>query len=606
MLMQTAFSANIHEATILMTVRVHELARLAKSSTQQVLADLQRDGHSLKSASSSVPDDIAQKYLIARGFAERLTDSGVAMTRVETPATTHSWQSNPVRPPGHPDVLRNIDRVTQAFPAAARHLSMLQALGSQFVYADLRKQGESQAWAVVLVRFSGAVEAAFGLTREVAFFYFPFFDLQIRSFMAAKAWIEETKREITPDLVFLSAPDDRLLTKLQDWSNLRMTAVPLPHDMGDEPIAIITQLRDRVYARDLFYETAPVSGDRFFGRVTLLQELRDDIAHQRVSGLFGLRKSGKTSILHELRDSLRSESLLPVFVDLESLPSAPEDPTEEFVYEICMRLSEDLNSRAIRSNALTRAIASPTIRNFKAGLDHSLAKAEAKGVGVALMLDEIEFLTPADKLDIAEGPWGGIAQGLSVLRANAQSRSNFTFILAGLTNHILENGRLYGRPNPLFSWAKSRYVGPFARSEADDLARTVGSRMGVEIEDGALRALYDASGGHAYLYRNLASEVIKSLPIDTYRRVMRSADVLRALSGWRRSIAGNLEEIVNHLKSYYPEESILLEVLRDSPEQFSEYSAGEDLAVHHLTSLGLVHESRGRFTPAQILELQWA
>ncbi len=197
-----------------------------------------------------------------------------------------------------------------------------------------------------------------------------------------------------------------------------------------------------------------------------------------------------------------------------------------------------------------------------------------------------------------------MAQALASLRAVAQSTNNFTFILSGLTNHILENGRLYGRPNPLFSWAKARYVGPFSRQEANELATATGARMGIEIEAGALAALYDASGGHAYLYRNLASEVVATLPVDTYRRVMRTSDVLHQLTPWRRSVAGNIEEILSHLSRYYPTEGVLLETLKESPEDFIDLASGEDRAVHHLASLGLIHEEAGRFAPSVLLELQ--
>ena len=157
---------------------------------------------------------------------------------------------------------------------------------------------------------------------------------------------------------------------------------------------------------------------------------------------------------------------------------------------------------------------------------------------------------------------------------------------------------------PLFSLAKARYVGPFSRQEADELATATGARMGIEIQSGALNALYDASGGHAYLYRNLASEVVGNLPLDTYRRVLRTADVLHQLTPWRRSVAGNIEEMLSHLARYYPTEGILLEALKDSPDDFAQLVRGEDKAVHHLVSLGLIHEEAKRFTPSVLLELQ--
>ncbi len=72
--------------------------------------------------------------------------------------------------------------------------------------------------------------------------------------------------------------------------------------------------------------TTPVYGASFFGRRTLLQSMRDDVFNQRVTGVFGLRKSGKTSILMQLKEELQEDKVVTVLMDLEAFPSPPEDP----------------------------------------------------------------------------------------------------------------------------------------------------------------------------------------------------------------------------------------------------------------------------------------
>lgn len=593
-----------------MSQRVYDLARQVDRASADILRYLREIGEFVRSSSSVVPDPVAKQVL--QHFANR-TGPILQGTRLEvttqqprptTPATTLSWQANPVKEPTNQDVIKHVQRLEAVFPEFRKHRTMLQALGSQFVYADVFVTSDDKQCGLALARFSGAIESAFGLTREVLFFYAPYFDLQSRSFKLAKDRLSRLPREVTPDLIFYSCPDDRLTFKLNEWSKLQFTAIPLPLDLDDEPIALISLLRDHIYARDLFYETTPVSGSKFFGRKTLMQELRDDIANQRVSGLFGLRKSGKTSILLQLAETLGSESLLPVFVDLETLPSPPLDPGPDFMREVASRISVEMQRRGLPREELIDFLDSPSVPHFRASLDAVVGGLEADGITLVLLLDEIEFLTPSDQVDTQEANFPAVAQALASLRAVAQSASNFTFLLSGLTNHILENGRLYGRPNPLFSWAKSRYVGPFSRQEANELATATGARMGIEIQPGALAALYDASGGHAYLYRNLASEVVATLPLDTYRRVLRTADVLHQLNTWRRSVAGNIEEMLSHLTRYYPTEGILLEALKESPDDFAELVRGEDRAVHHLVSLGLIYEEAGRFTPSVLLELR--
>lgn len=597
-----------------MSYRVHEIAREAGVTSREVLRTLLDLGEFARSGSSSVSEPVARRALAVLGGTKAenvaLPTRSVASppkatsSNPATPATTYTWQANAVREPTNTEVVRKVKHLEAAFPVAAQHRAMLKALGSQFVYANLVRGSDGKELGVALARFSGAIEAAFGITREVMFFYSPFYDLQIRTFERAKETLQDLPRDVTPDLIFFASPDDRLSIKLEDWSTLGFTAIPLTSAIDSAPLEMIRLLRDHVYARDLFYETTPVYGDKFFGRKALLQELKDDIANQRVSGIFGLRKSGKTSVLQQLGKVLGSTSLMTVFIDLEVLPSPPEDPTSAFIKTITTRLRTDLRNHKVIYETLEPVLKNPTPESLHEALEEVLSALSKKGTILVLLLDEIEFLTPTDQMDVAEGPFVGVAQTLGVLRSLVQGTNNFTFFLSGLTNNILESGRLYGRPNPLFAWAKSRYVGPFSRGEADELATAIGARMGIEIEANALKALYESSGGHAYLYRNLASAVVAELPVVTYRRVIQFSHVLHQLIPWKRSIAGNLEEIFGHLERYYPNESVLIDILLEDPEEFPVIAVHEDRAIHHLVSLGLLSESQGTYEPSLILELR--
>lgn len=596
-----------------MKLRVHELAKNLGMTSKEVMQMLSELGENVKSASSTLEPSVVRLLLSSKSSESTKSVAPLALKEREitlvggnpAPASKYGWHANPVPPMRSADVRRKIEELEGRFPVAADHSSFLRALGSQFVYANLVRMADGNYLGVALVRFSGAIEAAFGLTREVVFIYAPYRDLQNRTLRSAIELLKQVPREPTPDIMFFSAPDERLSIKLSDWSTPRRQLIPLSTEAVRSSIDIVKLLRDHVYARDLFYETTPVYRQRFFGRKSLLQELRDDVNSRRVSGIFGLRKSGKTSILMELSQLFKDSNTLPVFIDLEVLPSPPIDPTAALVRLLAAKVRKSLGLEKRHTGRLSEVESNPTPEFLKETLESVLARLERQGTSIVLMLDEIEFLTPVDQVDVAEGAYNGVAQSLGVLRSLVQSTNNFTFLLAGLTNQILENGRLYGRPNPLFSWAKARYVGPLSRVEADSLAETVGSRMGIEITEPALQALYDSSGGHAYLYRNLASNVVGRLPLDTYRRVMDQKDVLYALIPWKRSIAGNLEEIIGHLERYYPVEHILLELLLQDPEGFADLAKEEDVALHHLMSLGLVTEHLGTFEASAFLELRW-
>jgi len=496
-----------------------------------------------------------------------------------------------------------IERLGERFPVFRDHLTAFRALGSQIVFAGMCHERNFTNCGVALVRFSGAIEAGFGFTRELMIFYSQHNDLQGRSFEVAARELGRSARSVTPDTFFMWAPDQRLEIKLKDWSRPNRLAIPLEIDSEDE-LSLITLLRDHIYARDLFYLTTPVHGANFFGRRTLLQSLRDDVFNQRVSGVFGLRKAGKTSILMQLKEELRDDQVVSVLMDLEAFPSPPQDPTDDILADLRRRLVAELKAHKLRTQELSELDERPSILEFKNALQALLKRLARGGDRVLLMLDEIEYLTPADRIDIAEGDMPRISQLLAALRSVVQESDNFTFVLSGLTSAIVEGGRLYGRPNPLFSWAKAIYVTPLTREEADNLAGTVGAKMGIQIQDGALEALHEASGGHAFLYRNLSSSVVGHLPKDDFQRLMNRSAVLSELSDWRSRVQGNIDEMIQHVKRYYPTEAVMLELLLDDPSDFAELADTEHVAVRRLKDLGLINEEGGSFEPSVVLELR--
>jgi hypothetical protein len=520
-------------------------------------------------------------------------------------AHTHSgWTAGAVRPPSNVSLSGYLSVLENRFPIVKDHRAALAELGSQMVHAQPATQKGISQCSLSLVRFSGAIEAAFGLTREVMFFYSPYQDLQIREFEAAKDAIKSLKRDVTPDIIFVWSPDPRARQKLDDWSQGGgLLAIPLGSIESNDPVSLITLLRDYIYARDLFYESTPVRGDRFFGRRQVLQSLRDDVQNQRVAGLFGLRKSGKTSVLSQLSEMISTSNRIVILRDLESLPSPPTDPIPSLIKDLIADFLEIFRSRQLKTRELARLGSDVDLSDFRRTMQSTLRYLAERGIDVVLMLDEIEYLTPSDRIDIHEGDMTSIAQFLGVLRSLVQENRNFTFLLSGLTSAIIEDGRLYGRPNPLFSWSKSHFLAPFDRTEADELALSVGNRMGIDIETGALAAFFEATGGHAFLYRSLASAVVQELPVDVFQRRVTRADVLRTLTDWKRAVAGNIAEMLNHVRRYYPLEGILLEVLTDEPQSFAKLASENPLELQHLLSLGLVQKDGHDYEPTSVLGL---
>lgn len=201
------------------------------------------------------------------------------------------------------------------------------------------------------------------------------------------------------------SPDPRLREKLDDWSSGQFLSIPLVFEDEEDPIAFISLIRDYIFSRDLFYETTPVHGERFFGRRKFLQSLRDDVRNQGVAGVFGLRKAGKTSVLTELARSMADTDTLMILRDLESLPSPPDDPVPDLLRDLVEDLREELKTREISTRAFAALPPGYGITEFKRAVQQVLRKLAASDISVVLMLDEIEYLTPSDRLTSVKVTW---------------------------------------------------------------------------------------------------------------------------------------------------------------------------------------------------------
>lgn len=567
-------------------------------------------GEYVRSTSSYVEPPVIRRALDALGLTwpeehSLALDSGTSARPSRAPSAStneYGWHSGAVKPPSSAALHKWLAAAQLKLGVVDEHRRLLAGVGSQIVSASPSKDGALAGCFTLIIRFSEAVESAFGLTREVLAIYTPYEDLQVRTFEAGIRELRTSKRSVTPDVILFYAPDGRLSAKLAEWGQLQTVAIPFQLDRADA-LGLIDLLQEHLHVRNLFDATAPVVGGTFFGRRTVLQSLREDVLSQRATGIFGLRKAGKTSILLQLANDLRADKVLPVLIDLESLPSPPIDPTDDFLALLRVRVVDELRAAKLRVKELSELPDIPSPMQFKLAMQKLLRNIGADGTRVLIMLDEIEYLTPQGPNRTTSVELPRVAQLLSILRSIMQESGNMSLLVAGLTSAIVEEGTLHGRPNPFFSWARTVYVGPLERADADHLARSLGRRMGIFIADDALDALYEASGGHAYLYRNLASAVVSTLPVRAQNRAMFRRDVLRALSDWSAQVHSRITEMIKHVERYYPTEAVLLDAIRHDPELYAEFAASEVAAARHLRDLGLVEVVDGVDRQAAILEL---
>lgn len=361
---------------------------------------------------------------------------------------------------------------------------------------------------------------------------------------------------------------------------------------GARPLA--DAVRVGLFARDLYDLRSPVThGADFFGRTALLRQLDRTIAQgQSHVALFGLRKIGKTSFILRLREVLRSrEAGLIAQADLQR--SNAINPTAEY---LLWHLGESLwdGNRRVRSTSgfklfgrfdtYSEVTDKATIFEL---FDHDLRLLHDRvKLPIIVMLDEIERMFPASP----DSQWKtDFIRFWQLLRGYDQERpGTLKFVISGTNPQCVESHAVYGEDNPIYSYFSITYLGPFNESEAGELLRAYGSRMGLDWKPPVVSRAFDDTGGHPALLRTFASMMHRASH-PRQQSVVPTAEEARDVSARFLTEQGPLlAQIVAILEDQYADEFEILRTLalgrvhefRDMARSFPEDTA-------HLIGYGL-------------------
>lgn len=490
------------------------------------------------------------------------------------------------------NVLRELKRLYEDFPWAEGHRSAVRVLRSDFTFARKYSDG---TWAVT-IRFGPDIAAMFGLSRDVMVIYTRETDLQPRTLASFPQRLADLApyRMCEDHLVFVSTRDPSAAAKLERWSQESpYVSLPLPNAGDSARLAqqLLVEMKRSLASRNLYDETLPVTGRDFFGRRRILTQLQEEIRQGNVCGVFGLRKTGKTSLIKEVgaRFATSESSRIFVFRDLETLPIDSPRLGVEFVQDLRDAFLKEFRRRKVRTAELTDLPGSASVGQLRRALQASLSDCAKRGIQVVLALDEVEYLVGDSKmLRAASRP--EVPEILGVIRSLVQENTNFNVLMSGITSAVTHRGALYGVENPLFSWAKTYYLQPMARSEISSLTTEVGNRMGIRWEEDALNSLFTHSGGQVFLHRTLAAAVVAEVDTDRVQPRLTSAEVDRAVRAWKTSTSERLRQMFESFRRHYPTEADLLQTLLDGDMQIPEVQVAFPDETGRLIELGLLVE----------------
>jgi tetratricopeptide (TPR) repeat protein len=276
---------------------------------------------------------------------------------------------------------------------------------------------------------------------------------------------------------------------------------------------------------DLYDIHSPIAdAATFFGRGQFINRLTTKIIQRENFGIFGLRKVGKTSLIFQLRENLPTN--LIAYVDLQSISSGRGD-------EIYFRLIEALR-REVRVKYPDAPLPEFTLTSYDPREEYptvatdfhndllrlkQVLERDGKMPHVLLLLDEIELMIPYGQSQGFQGYDGFFRQ----VRGLYQQEG---FVLSGVVGAdptLCRAGKWGDRDNPVFQYYDEVFLTPLERHECEQMIQGIGEMMGISYSPASLELIYDESGGHPYVARQLCSRVVnryKDRPLEVGERMV--------------------------------------------------------------------------------------
>jgi hypothetical protein len=304
-----------------------------------------------------------------------------------------------------------------------------------------------------------------------------------------------------------------------------LRVIPLPH-------ALISQARienrERYYLHqqvslylghnDLYaVNTAVTDVLSFFGRSQLLARLQRKLTEGTSIIVYGVRKIGKSSLMGRLR----GESNWPVAtVNLQghfgSIRDICEDASQQWYAnirvnypDISLPTSNDLGlgstdfSAPGEDMAIVGSAFRKTVKNLLAQLLN-----KPNSPGLLLFLDEMDEL-------LSHPNYYELASLLRNIAEDPDCKGRISIMMLGLDPMLSRLDSIEGKRNPLFNFFQQEPLGMLESDDTRTMIVSLGNQMGVSYDQQALGFLVNIGGGHAFLTRQLCSQIIrdKSRPI---------------------------------------------------------------------------------------------
>lgn len=380
------------------------------------------------------------------------------------------------------------------------------------------------------------------------------------------------------------------------------------------------ELLTHLGSSDLFAPGPPVYGWDFVGRQRELEAIRKHLHGGRPVGLYGLRKIGKTSLLFNLRKHLldasrqsfalddAAEMTVPIYLDTQSI-SFLEMNRAGFLRVLIQATYKTVNDLGLSPAALGLDPCLDSIKGrnelgpeqiARAGL-HMLqlligwAQERPGQRRVVLFIDEYERL-----LEDGDFPRRDGLQILIYLRGLLQSHpGTFGFLIAGRSRTLAFAPSFAGQQNPLLNLLIDFPLAALEQQELSQLMNKLGRRLSLDFQHDALACIWNLTGGHPFLARELGRLVDQAIPIEERKERVKPVPqqtVSKLDDRFRRQVEPTLQEIGQTVETMAGDALFILSYVHRYPQDAAAALAALPGGVlDQLCRFGILEERQGQW-----------
>lgn len=473
----------------------------------------------------------------------------------------------------------------------SREADLLKPFLSHFdVVWAARRRAYNTELSVYFLKPSASVSELFGFDREIVLFISDFPTAEPRTMQAVRQVLSDSPASgrVDQTLFFLISNDQSIEQWVAEYAAAEPQSRLIVSFSRDtvanairDPWLVRNAISRQLYSRDLFDDQLPLQTDSyFFGRESIVADLKHSIRQSRNWGVFGLRKTGKTSTLFKLKRIIENEgSALLLYYDCK-FPSIRSLRWNELLRNIIDTVRSEYSLR-LRQLSFTERLVSSTFEDCM--------RQVPKGINIAIVLDEIEYVSPLADLD---PHWhDDFIPFWQTIWSVQSATQNLSTIIAGVNPRVAEIDVVGRVQNPLFGIITPHYLKGLTLDDLSRMLRAIGRRMGLKFSPEAIVSLHSQYGGHPMLTRRACTHIHRHFqeakatrPCDVTEQFVQETKDERD-----RSILFYCGHIVSELQQFYPDEYEMLEMLATGRKfDYYEIASADDSYVEHIRQYGLV------------------